>query len=108
MILISSAGNIYLTTKKHWLCDFTEEFGRNQVQKINKAMKDIELPKFDTPDNFVNLCNIVESNTKQYLLWVEGLVKVANTMPGKVQIFMEHPIRSQTMLQQLNTSLVKY
>ena len=62
-------------------------------------MKDIGLLEFGTPDNFVDLCNIVKFNTKQDLLWVEDLAKVADTMPGQVQIFMEHLIRAQTMLQ---------
>jgi hypothetical protein len=82
--------------------------GETKSKKINKAMKDIGLPEFNTPDNFVDLCDIVESHTKQDLLWAEELAKVADTMPGQVKIFMEHAIRDQTVLQQLNTSLVKY
>jgi hypothetical protein len=33
---------------------------------------------------------------------------VIDTSPGQVQKFMEHLMKAQTMLQQLNTSLVKY
>jgi hypothetical protein len=54
-------------------------------------MKDIRLPEFGTPDNFVDLCDIVESHTKQDLLWAEELAKVTDTTPGQVQRFMEHP-----------------
>jgi hypothetical protein len=53
--------------------------------KINKAMKDIRLPEFGTPDDFVDLCDIVESHTKQDSLWAEELAKVTDTMPGQVQ-----------------------
>jgi hypothetical protein len=33
--------------------------------KINKAMKDIGLPKFGMPDDFVDLWDIVNSHTEQ-------------------------------------------
>ena len=62
-------------------------------------MKDIGLLEFGKPDNFVDLCDIVESHAKQDLLWVEELAKVTNKSPGQVQRFMEHPIRAQTVLQ---------
>jgi hypothetical protein len=70
--------------------------------------KGYQTPEFGTPDNFVDLCDIVESHTKQDSLWVEELAKMTDTVPGQVQRFMEHPIRARTVLQQLNTSLVKY
>jgi hypothetical protein len=54
-------------------------------------MKDIGLPEFGNPDNFVDLCDIVESHTKQDLLWAKELAKVTDTTPGQVQRFMEHP-----------------
>jgi hypothetical protein len=81
--------------EKHW-------------EKINKVMKDIGLPEFGTPDNFIDLCDIVESHTKKDLLWVEELVKVDDTTPRQVQRFMEHSIRARDVLQKLNTSIVKY
>ena len=62
-------------------------------------MKDIRLPDFDTPDDFVDLCEIVESHAKKDSLWVEELVKLTDTTLGQVQRFMENPIRAQTMLQ---------
>jgi len=71
-------------------------------------MKDIELPEFDRPDDFIDLCDIVESHTKQYYSWAKRLAKVTDTVPGQVQQFLEHSIRAWTVLQQLNTSLVKY
>jgi hypothetical protein len=53
--------------------------------KINKAMKDIRLPDFGTPDNFVDLCDIVESHAKKDSLWAEELVKMTDAVPGQVQ-----------------------
>jgi hypothetical protein len=71
-------------------------------------MKDIRILKFGIPDDFVDLCDIVESHAKQDSLWVEELVEVTNTMIGQVQRFMEYLIRAQTVIQQLNTIMVKY
>jgi hypothetical protein len=72
-------------------------------------MKDIRLPKFGTPDDFVDLHDIVESHTKQDVSWAERLAKVTgHNVPGQVRQFMEHPIKSRAMLQQLSASLVKY
>jgi hypothetical protein len=71
-------------------------------------MKDIRLPEFGTPDNFVDLSDVVESHAKQDSLWTEELTKMTDARPGQVQRFAEHPIRARTMLQQLNSSLVKY
>jgi len=71
-------------------------------------MKDIGLLEFDTPDDFVELHDIVESHTKKDSSWAERLAKVTDTTLGQVQQFMEHPIRAWAMLLQLSTSLVKY
>jgi hypothetical protein len=48
-------------------------------------MKDIGLPEFGTPDNFVDLCDIVESHTKEDSLWAEELAKVTNASLRQVQ-----------------------
>jgi hypothetical protein len=53
--------------------------------KINKAMKDIGLPDFGTPDNFVDLCDIVESHAKKDSRWAEELMKMTDAVPGQVQ-----------------------
>jgi hypothetical protein len=71
-------------------------------------MKDIRLPEFGMPDDFVDLRDIVESHTKKDSSWAERLAKVTDTVPGQVQQFMEHPIKARAMLQQLSASLVKY
>jgi hypothetical protein len=49
--------------------------------KINKAMKDIRLPEFGMPDDFVDLHDIVKSHTEQDSSWVEEIAKVTDTMP---------------------------
>jgi hypothetical protein len=76
--------------------------------KINRAMKDIGLPDFGTPDNFIDLCDIVKSHAKKDSWWVEELVKMTDVVPGQVQRFMEHPIRARIVLHQLNSIMVKY
>ena len=56
-------------------------------------MRDIGLPKFGTPDDFVNLRDIVKSHAEQDSSWAEEIMKVANMAPRQVQQFMEHPIK---------------
>jgi hypothetical protein len=67
--------------------------------KINWAMRDIDLPEFGTPDDFVDLRDIVKLHAEQDSSWVAEIARVANMAPGQVQQFMEHPIKAQTMLQ---------
>jgi hypothetical protein len=62
----------WIRCKKHW-------------EKINKVMKDIGLPEFGTPDNFVDLSDIVESHAKQDSLWTEELTKMTDARPGQVK-----------------------
>jgi hypothetical protein len=71
-------------------------------------MKDIGRLEFDSPDNFIDLSNIFKSNSKKDSLWVEELANMIDAVLGKVQRFMEHPIRARTVLQDLNSNLVKY
>jgi hypothetical protein len=76
--------------------------------KINRVMKDIGLPEFGTPDDFVDLRDIVKSHTEQDSSWAEEIAKVTDMAPGQVRQFMEHPIKARAMLQQLSASIVKY
>jgi hypothetical protein len=71
-------------------------------------MKDVGLPEFDTPDNFIDLSDVVKMHAEQYALWTKEFAKIADAKPGQVRQFVEHLIRARTMLQQLNSSLVKY
>jgi hypothetical protein len=81
--------------KKHW-------------DKINKEMKDIGLPEFDTPNKFIDLSNVVKLYAEQDSIWTEELTNMTDVRLGQVQQFVEPPIRARTMLQQLNSSLLKY
>jgi hypothetical protein len=76
--------------------------------KINRAMRDIGLPEFGTPDDFVDLRDIVKSHAEQDSSWAVEIEKVADMVPGQVQQFMEHPIKARAMLQQLSARIVKY
>ena len=44
-------------------------------------MKEEELPDFGTPDNVVDLSDVVKSHAKQYSLWTEDLTKMTNANP---------------------------
>jgi hypothetical protein len=66
---------------------------------INRAMRDIGLPEFNTSDDFVDLCDIVKSHVKQDSPWTVEIEKVADMVPGQVRRFMEHPIKARAMLQ---------
>ena len=76
--------------------------------KINWIMRDIGLPKFGIPDEFVDLCDIVKSHVEQDSSWASEIERVANMVPGQVQQFMEHLIKARTVLQQLSARIVKY
>jgi len=71
-------------------------------------MKYARLPEFDTPDNFINLSDMVKLHAEKESLWTKEFAKITDARPGKVQQFTEHLIRARTMLNMLNSSLVKY
>jgi hypothetical protein len=71
-------------------------------------MKDIDIHEFDTPDDFVELRDIIKLHVEQDSSWATKIVKVENMAPGQVQQFMEHPIKDQTVLHQLSARIVKY
>jgi hypothetical protein len=85
----------YAKCQKHW-------------DKINKVMKDIKLPEFSTPNEFINIRDMLKTYVEQDSLWTKECAKVADARPGQVQQFIEHPIRAKTMLQQLNSTLIRY
>jgi hypothetical protein len=47
-------------------------------------MKDIGLPEFGMPSDFIDLRDMVKSHTKQDSLWVEERAEMIDTMPGQV------------------------
>jgi hypothetical protein len=50
--------------------------------KINRVMRDVGLPEFGTPDDFVDLRDIVKSHAEQDSSWVEEITKVTDMAPG--------------------------
>jgi hypothetical protein len=76
--------------------------------KINREMKDIGLPEFGSPEDFVDLHDIVKQHAEQDSTWTAEIEKVASMAPGQVQQFMEHPIKARAILQQLSVKIVKY
>jgi hypothetical protein len=50
--------------------------------KINWVMKDIDLPEFGTPNDFVDLRDIIKSHAEQDSSWVEEIEKVSDMAPG--------------------------
>jgi hypothetical protein len=71
-------------------------------------MRDTDLPEFGTPDDFVDLRDIVKSHVEQDSSWVAEISKVADIAPRQVHQFMEHPIKARSMLQKLSARIVKY
>jgi hypothetical protein len=78
------------------------------LDKINKIMKDINLPEFGNPSDFIDIINVLNMYVEQDSLWAKECEKVADVRLGQVTEFTEHLIRAKTMLQQLNSTLIKY
>jgi alpha-amylase/alpha-mannosidase (GH57 family) len=76
--------------------------------KINQAMRDIGLLEFSKPDDFVELHDMVKLHVKQESSWAAEREKVVKMARGQVKKFMEHPMSTWTMLQQLSAKVVKY
>jgi hypothetical protein len=58
------------------------KYERNRV-KINKEMKDIGLPEFGMPNEFIDLRDIKKSHIEKDSSWDKGITKVTDTRdPG--------------------------
>jgi hypothetical protein len=57
-------------------------------------MKDAKFPEFGTPDNFIDLSDVVKMHAKQDALWTKELSKIVDVRPGHVRQFVEHLIRA--------------
>ena len=57
-------------------------------------MRDISLPEFGNPDDFVDLHDIVKLHAEQESLWDAEIEKVANMVPSQVHQFMENPLKA--------------
>jgi hypothetical protein len=65
---------------------------------INRGMTNIDLLEFGSPNNFVDLHDIVKQYAEQDSSWTAEIEKVANMAPGQVKKFMEHPIKARAVL----------
>jgi hypothetical protein len=50
--------------------------------KINWVMKYIGLPEFSSPDDFIDLRDIVKSHVEKESLWAEEIAKVVDMVLG--------------------------
>jgi hypothetical protein len=57
---------------------------RKSAEYINWVMRDIGLPEFGSPEDFVDLHDIVKQHEKQDSLWIAEIAKVENMAPGQV------------------------
>jgi hypothetical protein len=57
-------------------------------------MRDIGLPKFSSPEDFVDLHDIVKQHAEKESSWSTEIENVENMALGQVKQFMEHPIRA--------------
>jgi hypothetical protein len=71
-------------------------------------MKDIGLPEFGSPEDFVDLHDIVKRHAEQDSVWEVEIVQVVSMTPGQVHNFMEHLIKARAVLQRLSAKVIKY
>jgi hypothetical protein len=57
-------------------------------------MKDAKFPEFGTPDNFIDLSDVVKLHAEQDVLWTEEFKEMVDAKLGQVRQFTEHPIRA--------------
>jgi hypothetical protein len=71
-------------------------------------MKDIVLPNFGSPKDFVELHDIVKRHAEQDLVWEVEIAQVVSMTPGQVKKFMEHSFKARAVLQCLNAKMIRY
>jgi hypothetical protein len=54
-------------------------------EKVNREMKDIDLLKFGSPKDFVDLHDIIKQHAKQDSTWKVEITKVTSMVLGQVQ-----------------------
>ena len=54
-------------------------------EKINQEMKGIGLLEFDSPEDFIDLHDIVKKHEEQDSAWITEIAKMASMAPGQVQ-----------------------
>jgi hypothetical protein len=68
-------------------------------------MKGIGLPEFGSPEDFVDLHDIVKRHAEQDSAWTLEIAQVESMAPGQIQQFMEHPIKAHAVLQRLSAKI---
>jgi hypothetical protein len=71
-------------------------------------MKDISLLEFVSPEDFVNLHDIVKQHAEHDSAWEVDIMQVVSMTPGQVQNFMEHLIKNRAILHRLSAKVIKY
>jgi hypothetical protein len=71
-------------------------------------MKDIGLPEFGSPKDFVDLHDIVKRHAEHDSTREAKIMQVASMTPSQVRKFMEHPIKAHTTLHCLSAKVIKY
>jgi hypothetical protein len=71
-------------------------------------MKGIGLPEFDSPEDSVDLHDIVKRHVEQDSAWGVDISHVESMAPCQIQQFMEYPIKAHAVLQQLSAKIIKY
>jgi hypothetical protein len=72
-VLMESSVNCIRKSTEYWVKMSREPHREIQEKwiKINRVMKDIILPEFGTPNDFVDLRDIVKSHVEQDSSWAE-------------------------------------
>jgi hypothetical protein len=70
-------------------------------------MKDIGLPEFRSPEDIVDLHDIVKRHAEQDSTWTVEITQVERMTPTQIQQFMEHSIKARVVLQRLSAKIIK-
>jgi hypothetical protein len=69
-------------------------------------MKDIGLPDFGSPEDIVDLHDIVKRHAEQDSAWGVEITKVESMTLGQIHKFMEHLIKARAVLQHLSVKVI--
>ena len=61
-------------------------------------MENIGLLELGPPESFTDLHDIIKRHADQDLAWEAEISQISSMNPGKVNNFMEHPIKSLAFL----------
>jgi len=75
---------VKMAQETHWKIQEKWVEYEKRWTNINWAMRDIGLPEFSTPEDFVDLRDIVKLHSEQDSSWVAKIARVVNTVPGQV------------------------